>query len=58
MSQVVIIIINYGWGSLNLPKHSIHSRSLPKWVGRGEVGITGYQPNTYRGKFGKSTESL
>ena len=34
-----------GWGSPNLPKHSNHLRSLVMVVGRGEVGITGYQPN-------------
>ena len=34
-----------GWGSPNLPKHSIHLKSLAKGVGRGEVGITGLQPN-------------
>ena len=28
LTQVSIIIINCSWGSPNLPKHSIHSRSL------------------------------
>ena len=42
-----IIIITCSWGLPNLPKQSIHSRSLARWVGGGEVGITGYQPKTY-----------
>ena len=33
------------WGSPNLPIHSIYLRSLARGVGRGEVGITGFQPN-------------
>ena len=36
-----------GWGSPNLPKHSIHLGSLARGGGRGRVGITGFQPNIY-----------